>query len=385
MAVVYRPEIVPAFYVDFEEFLFDMSHRSNVYITGDLNVHFGNCTKLDTVRVNDLLNCFESVQLVNFPTHIAGHTLDCIICNSNACPPSNIAMFDPGISDHYGVTFTLPYVKPTQPSTFYVTRKFNNVNTDLLRYDLALLADFQFTLPVSSSIHQFMNTFTKIVDVHAPLVLVTKKQNNNRNPSPWFNNNLRLAKQHKRRLERKWLNSGSLDDHAAYHNHCRIYNTAVAEAKKHYLSDIVQNSPDSKSLFRKTSKLMGLSQNLNNLVPTAQLADELAHFFESKVTTILTGLNDRLADSPFDPHCYDATVTLAQFASFRPVSEHKVHHLISISSSAYCPHLDPLCPSLIKQFSGIFVPILTRLINASLVNGDFPDCYKTSYIIPKLK
>ena len=53
-------------------------------------------------------------QLVKFPTHALGNTLD-LICTNSLELIKNIDVISPGMSDHYLISSQLAHHKPTEP------------------------------------------------------------------------------------------------------------------------------------------------------------------------------------------------------------------------------------------------------------------------------
>ena len=72
--------------------------------------------------------------------------------------------------------------------------------------------------------------------------------------APWFNDELRSAKQAKRRFERKWKTSGLEIDKQIFKEQCDAYTSLINEAKKNYHINKL-SSYDQHSLFREVDKL----------------------------------------------------------------------------------------------------------------------------------
>src|SRR5258706_5554249 len=81
---------------------------------------------------------------------------------------------------------------------------------------------------------------------------------------------------------------------------------------------------------------------------------------------------------------HDLSLTSNSFCSFQPCSNLVVHKLVKDSLSKSC-ELDPVPTFIVKEFSDVLVPMLTRLCNASVSSGYFPSSQKEAIVIPALK
>lgn len=73
-----------------------------------------------------------------------------------------------------------------------------------------------------------------------------------------------------------------------------------------------------------------------------------------------------------------------QFNELTPASEQEISKLISKSANKSC-ELDPIPTWLVKECSVELVPIITKIVNASLNTGKVPTSYKSARIRPLLK
>ncbi len=88
-----------------------------IIILGDFNIHVDTVCS-NTTQLISLLNFFDLIQNINFPTHTHGHTLD-RVCTSglNNISVSGLAI---PISDHKFIIFNVSYrhVNAVDISTF---------------------------------------------------------------------------------------------------------------------------------------------------------------------------------------------------------------------------------------------------------------------------
>jgi len=119
------------------------------------------------------------------------------------------------------------------------------------------------------------------------------------------------------------------------------------------------------------------SKSLNRLLhPTATDphfdAAEFAIFFQEKVQSIR---NSTTGSMP--PVCH-------RLYEFTAVTARDVEQLLSRCPSKQC-FWDPVPTWLVKSLSGIFIPILTRMINVSLATGQLPASHKHALVKAILK
>ena len=69
---------------------------------------------------------------------------------------------------------------------------------------------------------------------------------------------------------------------------------------------------------------------------------------------------------------------------FNEVTTETVHELIKKSPSKSCP-LYPIPTGTLKPCTGELVPVITSLVNSSLLKGIFPNVFKEGHLLPKIK
>ena len=87
----------------------------------------------------------------------------------------------------------------------------------------------------------YTNVLNEMIEKHAPLRTKTITL---RPTCPWFTEELHAAKHTRRKLERKWRNSGLAIDHEIYRKYCAEVNKKLQKTRETYLSekDHVQNN-----------------------------------------------------------------------------------------------------------------------------------------------
>ena len=68
-------------------------------------------------------------------------------------------------------------------------------------------------------------------------------------------------------------------------------------------------------------------------------------------------------------------------SSFTPVSEEELLKILKSSPSKSCD-LDPIPTSLVKECADILITPITKIVNYSITEGSFPNCFKMAYVTP---
>ena len=96
------------------------------------------------------------------------------------------------------------------------------------------------------------------------------------------------------------------------------------------------------------------------------LADDFLDFFTGKINTI------RKEQEHFPLYRLQEKIE-QQFSQFERLSEDDVRKLVLKAKSTNCPS-DPMPANLIKKHINILLPLITRIVNLSLSNGEFAEC-----------
>lgn len=173
------------------------------------------------------------------PTHRSQHTLDLLITRSSDCTLSDIHVHDMGLSDHFAVHGVLPLAKPPRETTRIVYRK-------LRRIDLASFSsDLQVCLPItpandlSAFVDHYNTTLHDILNKHAPekTKVITVRAS-----APWYSDEIHAGKKLRRKLERRWRKTKSIDDYNAYLLECRRVQLLISSSKADYYTSIIDEN-----------------------------------------------------------------------------------------------------------------------------------------------
>ena len=219
----------------------------------------------------------------------------------------------------------------------------------------------------------------ELLDKHAPLVEKTVIVRPN---APWYNDELRSAKQEKRRAERQYAKSRLEVHKQIYTEKCKRYKIMLETAKEDYHRTQIEDC-NSKELFRVVGKMCNPSSEpvLPDSSSQEELAEEFATYFEEKITDIRVSLDstDTQAISVNLQNTCDSTLE-----AFEELSQESVREMIMESSTKSCP-LDPIPTELFKKCVDSLLPPVTVIVNKSLSSGYVPPSFKSARVTPLLK
>lgn len=383
--LVYRPpKTSSAFITDFTELLSSMCPKySSIVVLGDFNIHVDSNQCNIASQFLNVLNCFDFTQHINFPTHSKGHTLD-LVCSSGTASPHDISPKDLSVSDHIAILFHLAIPVPQRrlrPLRSITYRNIRNINMtdmeDLLQSQLSVLP----LSPCSDELVTFYNSnISATLNKLAPLK--TRKVSFSHS-APWYTPELREMKATGRRLERLSRKTGLTVHTLAYKEHVHTYKEALNTAKTSYYTSIIskgQNNP--RTLFSTVHKILQPPTTFP-LTPSTDLCCEFLQFFGNKISTLYSQLQSlsshTLKENPSQP-----IAPPQPLSSFFTITDETVHDLATKAKSTTCL-LDPMPTPLVKACLPALCPLISNIINTSLLTGTVPKSLKTAAITPILK
>ena len=224
---IYRPpsSSTPTFDEQFQSLKEDIHYTTeNLVIFGNFKLHLETiCSKSKTFH--SLIDSFDFIQKVNFPTHIHRHTLDLVLTKFNNDNISNVHTID-AFSDHFSVRFTLNFLTPrSQNNTTVSFRKCHKIDKEKMKVDL--LASELINNPSKEPdtlYKQYHTTLSTLINKHAPL---HTKHTKAKYILGWVNESVIAAKENKRCLNAfgEEINPPSIDPST-----CRKSTSAIESA-----------------------------------------------------------------------------------------------------------------------------------------------------------
>ena len=179
------------------------------------------------------------------------------------------------------------------------------------------------------------------------------------------------------------LKSRSQQDKDTYREVCNNYSMSLKNAKQRYYFDLIEEcGGDTRKLFQVVRSLSNKPEE-NQLPPhddPCKLADDFGEFFCQKVDLI----RNEIDAITVVPPVLNVPTPENKFEKFDVLSEEEVSDIIMGSSNASC-QLDPIPTWLLKLCGSELIPVITKMINLSLQQGQVPDSWKAALIRPLLK
>lgn len=331
----------------------------------------------------DLLDYYGLVQHVSSPTHTQGHLLDLIITKPDVFDGS---LIDTSVSfalpsDHALVTCSLSIPRPKPVRIQVNHRKLRDIDLKLHCKDIKVAFSCERLVNLSDQVDYYNTTLQHLLDKHAPQRLrsVTLRPH-----APWFNEEIKLAKQDRRRCERKWKNSGLEIHKQIFKERCTAYTNLINQAKKNYHIDKL-SSCDQKTLFREVDKLT--YRHKPAVLPSTVCHNELpaafSNYFKTKVDHLAATCSNVTATIKLSVELADISCTTS-LSQFKSVSASQVESIIKKSPTKSCS-LDPLPTVILKKCLDVILNPIVSLINTSLSTGEFPSAFKISCVKPIIK
>ena len=356
--------------------------KDDFLITGDFNIHVDNFSDSHSSQLSSLLSSMNLKQHISFPTHSGGHTLDLVITSDDSNIISSTASLPISPSDHLPIVTTCSLSIPIVPTPSLVTfRKFSLIDINQFKDDIMnspLIKDPPSSL--TELVQVYNSTLTNIINKHAPLI--TRPQRNQSNP--WYNQTLRSLKSGCRRAERIWAKTRSSVSKLILHHQVKIYHSAIKHAKQAYYANIIdKSSKNTKSLWKTVNTLLHkkTTATLPSTSPSA-LPSVFSTFFADKIIKLRSAIQgSRSSRTPDLPQPLSKPKDLK---SFDPCTIDEIRKLIIDSPDKHC-QLDPIPTFLLKQCIDVLAPVITRIVNLSLLSSSFPDDFKQAIVTPLLK
>lgn len=204
---------------------------------------------------------------------------------------------------------------------------------------------------------------------------------------PWYKEDIDQAKRAHRKAERKWRRTRLPSDFEDYKKKWNYATNLMNKARQEFYTHFVEeNSSNQKKLFNAANKLLGerkqlcFPEHINKIV----LVNDIGRYFVRKIEHIRTDV-DSIHLHPQDQDLVPSDgVTNRTLNSFNNLSERNVSDLINNSAKKSCV-LDPMPTCLIYDSLDVLLLVITRMVNASLSTGHFPDEWKEAVVSPLLK
>jgi exonuclease III len=352
-------------------------------ILGDFNLHWEDQSCSERNEFKQLLNDFDLHQYVNKATHISNHTLDYVIARPDDHLLKKSTVSDI-ITDHALILSSLRVKKPHQQKKTCITRPINRIDLNSFQSDIKdQLPNLHETHQPDVLANELARTLQHSLDKHAPAISKTIAE---RPLVPWFNDEIKSAKNHRRKMDKNWRKNKTLENRnhltSARNRVCHL----IQNAKTTYYNTSIENCRgDQKKLFNIIDNL--LHRKVEMQLPsgtTDDIVKSFQNYFITKIVTIRNKITESVQHQPSPTNTLSEQQIQCSFESFSVVNEDEVAKVIKEAKNATCD-LDPLPTPLLKKVLPSVISHITKLINASLSTGTVPVCYKHALVKPLIK
>ena len=237
---------------------------------------------------------------------------------------------------------------------------------------------------VDDLITSYNSKLSEILDKH---VALKSRRLHPCHSQPWFTDRIQDEIRVRHMKECMWKNNPTEYNLNAFHQQRRHVANIIKQAQRSfYIEKLLENKTNFKEIFTITNKLLGRNDP-SPLPPTedpARLAQEFCDYFQDKIHSIMLQL-EPTSDCPIDNrYIEDGFFTQYHMHEFHEVREEEVLKLLSTSPAKSC-ELDPFPSKLLMRHRIEVTPIITQIVNASLIRGEFTSELKTALVHPLLK
>ena len=264
-------------------------------ITDDLNFHLDDVNNRHSKILIEQLRSFGFDQYATGPTHREGHTLDVVIARSDLTPPTIDVGLPDEFSDHSLILIQLPFQRPSLQFVDVTTRSWKSFDEELFRRDLldsrlCTGTDDLRQLDVDSLQELYDSTMSRLIEKHVPFRTVRRRHQ----PStPWFDADCAAAKRKTRALERRYRNTGSLEDRSAWVAQQRSKQRLYSQKQNKYWENRIT---DSRGNPKKLWKNLASVLRKEKVKPTRSehiSAENFSKAFRTKIEDVRSSTADR--------------------------------------------------------------------------------------------
>lgn len=349
----------------------------DIILMGDLNIDFNNQVASSYRQVNNILKCFNLIQVINEPTRISetsNTTID-IICLSNHKTLNKAGTQDMlNLTDHLLTYCELNYEINAQQPNIVTYRDYSLFNANEFSSD-ANLINWNYVDNLSSlddKVEYLMDAITFLFDIHAPLKTITIRRNYRPYITPTIKQIIRL----KDRAYKKYKKSRSITQLQYFKDLRNYLSLAIKNEKTAYIQhqiNINKNNPS--KLWRDFSSWNIHGKPVLEIDPVLQDVNNINNYFIE--STQSKDVNIDTLDY-FTNHMQD---NIMEKNIFSIVTCDKVEEvLFSITSNA--SGIDNINLKMLKLTIPHCKAALTHIINHSLSQGVVPSKWKKSIVLP---
>ena len=376
--------------------------KKNCILAGDFNVDlikYGSDSHVDNFY--DEISSFSFRPLILQPTRVTSHSftlIDNIFINDVACISSggNITC---SISDHFSQFVQIDIFEKTHGSKkVKYSRDWKNFNRERFAYEISNLTWADVISPefdTNTSLSNFYNKITNLLDEMAPIKRLTKKEKG-LTERPWITTGILKSMASRDKSYSEFLKEKNKDfrttKYDAFKQKRNMVTSLIRLSKKKHFSDyFLEHQSNIKKTWEGIRGLLNVTkkkvtsisklihQNLE-LTNPPEMADAMNNFFvnigKSVEEKIPLG-NKQFSDYLGEPNRYSITLN---YCTTDEIEDYINKLDVSKASGPFS-----VPSNILKTHKDIFLQPLTAIVNKSLAEGVFPSLLKTATVCPIYK
>ena len=376
------------------------NEKISCIVCGDMNVNFSDKKSKIIREYTNSLNSVGYLSLIDIPTRFSDtgvskpSILDLIYTNVNKSrTKSGVCIYD--ISDHFPIFFIPERSKLSSKTGKKLTRCTKSFNLENFLFDLNYqLSTNMFdskTSRVDNDVKCLNDTFIAVLDKHAPLRIMTRKEMK-LNSKPWITKVLLTSIKTKNKLFRNYVKNYNQENKMNYKKHLNKLTHIKNLAKRmYYEKQIKENHQDSSKTWKIIKEIINYQQSSrkSNLPSTITIdgqnynassksfLNKLCEFFANIGANMISKNNQASSHqiNIYNKRCMQSFV-------MHEISEDEVRTSINNVKAHTAHGFDHIPAKFIKTAACVLTPFLTRIFNKSVEQETFPKDYKIAYVVP---
>ncbi|XP_028156407.1 uncharacterized protein LOC114349991 [Ostrinia furnacalis] len=377
IGTAYRPpwQDVNVFLDAIAETIASFTGFDGLVILGDFNInlldgHGGKC--------RDLINCMHSLnlkQLVSEPTHYTAHssTLIDVIC-TDIKALRVIVRQSPDLGGHAMLMAELRVRRETAKPHWVTYRPLKGIMQHLFDSDLSKIdwSNLRGVGDIDARVEAFTGCIRGLIDLHAPI----KTRKFKHPPHPWITDTIREMMHVRENYHRQFKKTATATLRDSYRVMKKLVSDAIEREKTCFFNKhINSNLKNSKQLWK----------NLKSTVlPNKKDACELPLLFNDP-----DSINNHFLDVPGEDSVTISQLTYYEFHRYNSVTSFSLQ---TVNSDVVLKTITALksnaqgCDGVTLDMILLTLPYsleaITDIVNCSILEGSFPECWKIAVVKP---
>ena len=254
----------------------------------------------------------------------------------------------------------------------------------------ASLSSFDST--IHNQFEQFINSFTSVVNKHAPRKLATRKERKLKT-KPWLSSSLLCSIKTKHKMPKSICKTSDETKYKNYKTYRSVLNRTIEKAKQKYYNElIIENKSNSGKIWKIVNELVNLKPSqqvdINQLnTKTGEMITNPTAISENP-NAYFANIGEKMAKTiPEIDTDTNATAPTGVINSFflTPTYPNEINNIIDSFKDSKATRYTDAKTKFIKISKSVISPFLCKLITNCFSKGVYPNCLNIAEIIPIFK